>query len=142
MSSFIHLKLQLFSVWLQSEYILSTIRLQTTPLYSNSSFMILYIILMIFPERCYCSDVFRFNSRPAHIFSSLPVPADFCPPVIPVVRLSEIIMVTGEFLHTASRRPVMPECVKVEIADDRNRREQSPISGADGHCDRCPHIDT
>src|ERR1035437_10491493 len=65
----------------------------------------------------------RLTPIPAHICSSLPVACDFCPPVIPVVELSDIMIVTREFLTTASSNPVIPECVKVE----------SPITAIDGN---------
>ena len=48
------------------------------------------------------------------ISSILPVAADVCPPVIPVVALSRIITVIGDLSITASNNPVIPECVKVE----------------------------
>ncbi len=51
---------------------------------------------------------------PLHMLSSRPVADDLCPPVIPVVKLSETMMVTVEFLFTASSNPVIPEWVKVE----------------------------
>ena len=48
------------------------------------------------------------------IASNLLVPAESCPPVIPVVRLSEIITVIFDLSLTASSSPVIPECVNVE----------------------------
>ena len=59
----------------------------------------------------------------AQIFSSLPVPAESCPPVIPVVRLSEMQSVMSALELTASSSPVIPLWVKVE----------SPITPTDGH---------
>ncbi len=41
-------------------------------------------------------------------------PAESCPPVMPVVRLSDMITTILLFSLMASRRPVIPECVKVE----------------------------
>ena len=46
--------------------------------------------------------------------SYLCVPAEAWPPVIAVVRLSLMMTVMAEPSLTASSRPVMPECVKVE----------------------------
>ena len=46
--------------------------------------------------------------------SNLCVPAESCPPVIAVVRLSDRMTVMAALSLTASRRLVMPECVKVE----------------------------
>ena len=59
---------------------------------------------------------------PLQISMSLLVACDFCPPVMPVVELSEIITVTGVCSTTTSNNPVMPEWVKVE----------SPITATDG----------
>ena len=59
----------------------------------------------------------------SQIRSSLPVPAESWPPVMPVVRLSEMHRVMSAPELTASRRPVIPEWVKVE----------SPITPTEGH---------
>ena len=61
---------------------------------------------------------------PAQICSRRPVPAESWPPVMPVVRLSEITTVMLLFSFTASSRAVMPEWVKVE----------SPITATEGNC--------
>ena len=52
--------------------------------------------------------------KPRQIASNLFVPAESCPPVIPVVRLSEMTTVMFDLSFTASNRPVIPLCVKVE----------------------------
>ena len=64
-----------------------------------------------------------FTPKPAQMASSLPVPAESCPPVMAVVSLSEITTVMLVFSFTASRRPVIPEWVKVE----------SPITATEGN---------
>ena len=46
--------------------------------------------------------------------SNLLVPAESCPPVMPVVRLSEMMTVMFDLSLTASSSPVIPEWVKVE----------------------------
>ena len=48
-----------------------------------------------------------------NIESYFPVPAESWPPVIPVVRLSDISTTTLAFAFTQSSRPVMPEWVNV-----------------------------
>ena len=60
---------------------------------------------------------------PLQMSSSLPVPAESWPPVIPVVRLSDMQSTMSDLEFTASRRPVMPLWVNVE----------SPITAIEGH---------
>ena len=60
---------------------------------------------------------------PMQMASNLLVPAESCPPVIPVVRLSEMITVMFDLSFTASSNPVIPEWVNVE----------SPITAIDGN---------
>jgi hypothetical protein len=59
---------------------------------------------------------------PRQMLSSRPYAEEVCPPVIPVVSLSEMITVIGLFSLTASSNPVIPEWVNVE----------SPITATDG----------
>ena len=60
---------------------------------------------------CRCSG---FTPSPIQISSIFPVPWESCPPVIPVVRLSEMITSMSLSSFTASRRPERPEWVNVE----------------------------
>ena len=85
-----------------------------TPLYSISSRMIRVISSMFFGRGTTTLTCSGERPSPMHMASNLFVPAESCPPVIAVVRLSEIMTVILALSFMASRRPVIPECVKVE----------------------------
>jgi len=125
---------------LQSECIPLLQWSRKTPLYSNSSFIIRYF-LRDSSKRDNSLYMFRAYSRflcisaQAYRWPAISVPGHPCR------ELSDMIIVTGEFLLTASSNPVIPEWVKVRITYDSNWREQAGIGSTNWHCNRCTHVD-
>lgn len=95
-----------------------------TPLYSISSRIMQVISSMFFGSGTTTRTCSGSTPNPRQMASNLLVPAESCPPVIAVVRLSEITTTMFALSFTASNRPVIPEWVKVE----------SPMIAIAGNC--------
>lgn len=80
-----------------------------TPLYSISSRMVRVISSIFFGNGTTTRTCSGSTPNPRQIASNLFVPAESCPPVMAVVRLSEITTVILARSFTASSRPVIPE---------------------------------
>ena len=113
-----------------------------TPLYSSSSAYHVPVLLMMLPQGIHHPDMLLFHSKPLAYLQQALVAWDFCPPVIPVVELSEIMIVTGVLLHHCIQQSGHPRMGKGGIANDRHRRINPGIRSSLGHGHRSPHIHT